>query len=67
MAISKFWLDVFQEMVGAEEVLVALQQLSTIKKGLKPLQFPIEWALFRSFYDNFFDTKCPALKEKINK
>jgi hypothetical protein len=33
MAISKFSLDVFQEMVGVEGVLVAFQSLSTIKKG----------------------------------
>jgi hypothetical protein len=33
MAISKFWLDVFGEMEGVEEVLVAFQSLSTIKKG----------------------------------
>ena len=33
MAISKFLLDVFGEMVGMEGLLVALQSLSTIKTG----------------------------------
>jgi len=33
MAISKFWLYVFREMVGVEGVLVAFQSFSTIKKG----------------------------------
>ena len=33
MAISKFWLDVFGEMVGVVGGLVAFQTLSTIKKG----------------------------------
>jgi hypothetical protein len=46
MAISKFWLDVFREIMGAEGVLVACQSLSTIKKWHKSLQFPIEPALF---------------------
>ena len=39
MAISKIWLDMFEEMVGVEEVLVAFQSLSTIKKGTSPLNF----------------------------
>jgi hypothetical protein len=33
MAILKFWLDVFGEMVGMEGVLAAFQSLWTIKKG----------------------------------
>jgi hypothetical protein len=39
MAISKFWLDVFGEKVGVKGGLVALQSLSTIKKGTSPLNF----------------------------
>ena len=39
MAISKFWLDVFGDMVGVESVLVAFQLLSTIKKGTSHLNF----------------------------
>jgi predicted transcriptional regulator len=39
MAILKFWLDVFGEMVGVEGVLIAFQSLSTIKKGTSPLNF----------------------------
>jgi hypothetical protein len=31
MAILKFWLDVFGELVGVEWVLVAFQSLSTIR------------------------------------
>jgi hypothetical protein len=39
MAISKFWLDEFGEMVGVEGVLVAFQLLSTIKKGTSHFNF----------------------------
>ena len=39
MANSKFWLDVFGEMVGVEGVLAAFQSLSTIKKGTNHLNF----------------------------
>ena len=34
MAISKFWLEVFGEIVGVGGVLVALQLLSTVEKGI---------------------------------
>jgi hypothetical protein len=66
MAISKFSLDVFQEKGGVEGVLVGFQSLSTIKKGTSHSNFQLNEP-FRSFYDNFFDTKCPDLKEKNNK
>ena len=39
MAISKFWLDVFGEMVGVEGVLVTFQSRSTIKKGTSHSNF----------------------------
>ena len=39
MAISKFRLDVFGEMVGVEGVLVAFQSLSTIKKSTSHSNF----------------------------
>ena len=46
MAILKFWLDVFGEMVGERGGLIVLQSLSAIKQGADPSQFPIEWAVF---------------------
>ena len=46
MAISKFWFDVFGEMVGVGGGLVALQSLLTIKRGTSSFQFPFEWAFF---------------------
>ena len=60
MAISKFWLDVFEEMVGVEGVLIALQSLSTIKNGTSPL-ISNRMSLFWSFYDNAFykNLICP--------
>ena len=39
MAISKFWLPVFEEMMGVGGGLVALQSLSTIKKSTSPFNF----------------------------
>ena len=39
MAISKFRLDVFGEIVGVGGGLVALISLSTIKEGTSPLNF----------------------------
>ena len=39
--ISRFWLDVFGEMVGLGGRLVALQLLSTIKKGTSPFSFQL--------------------------
>jgi hypothetical protein len=39
MAISKFWLDAFGEMVGLEGVLVAFQSISTVKKGTSHFNF----------------------------
>jgi hypothetical protein len=39
MAISKFLLDVFQEMVGVEGMLVAFQLLSIIKKDTGHFNF----------------------------
>ena len=46
MAISKFWLNVFGEMVGLEGGFVALQSLLIdYEKGHYSFQFSIEWAL----------------------
>ena len=57
MAIWKFWLDVFGEMMGVGgRGLVALQSLSTIKKGTNPL-ISSRMSLFWSFYDNTFYKK----------
>ena len=39
MAIWKFLLDVFREMVGVEGVLVAFQSLLTLKKGTRTVDF----------------------------
>ena len=39
MAISKFWLDLFGDIVGVKEGLVALQSLLTIKKASSPFSF----------------------------
>ena len=44
MAISKFWLDILEEMAGKGRRLVTLQSLSTIKKGTD-FQFSIERAV----------------------
>jgi hypothetical protein len=49
MAISKFWLDVFGEMVDVEEVLDALRSFLTLKKGTRTLKIPIERALFEVY------------------
>ena len=50
MAISKFWLDVSEEMVGVGEGLVTLQSLSTIEKNASPL----------NFYSNELFSKLPS-------
>ena len=60
MAISKFWLNVFEEMVGylpSNHFWLLKRELAlSIFNRVSPL---------RSFYDNSFDTKCPNLsKEK---
>ena len=41
MAISKFLLYAFREMVGVEGVLVAYQSLLTIKKGTSHSNFQL--------------------------
>ena len=53
-------------MVGVEEVLVAFHPLSTIKKGTSHSNFQLTKP-FSKFLRQLLDTKCPALKEKINK
>ena len=60
MAISKFWLDVFGEMVGVEGVLTAFQLLSTIKRTIT-LSISNPMSPFWSFYDNAFyeNLICP--------
>ena len=47
MAISKFVLDVFGEKVGVRGGLVALQSLSTIKKGTSRLSFQSNEPFFK--------------------
>ena len=64
MAISKFWLDVFGGMMGVGGGLVALQSLSTIKNCIAT-SISNRMGPFRSFYDNSFDTKCPAEEKHI--
>jgi hypothetical protein len=63
MAISKFLLDVFGEMVGVEGVLAVFQSLSAIKR-VQALRISNRLCPFRSFYDNSFNTKCPGQKKK---
>jgi hypothetical protein len=46
MAISKLCLNVFGEMVGVRGGLLAIQSLSTIKKGTSRFNFPIQLFLF---------------------
>ena len=41
MAISKFWLDVFGEILGVKGVLAAFQSLSTIKNGKSHSDFQL--------------------------
>ena len=48
---SKFWLDVFGEMVGVGAGLVTFQSLLTIKSVLA-LSISNRVSLFRSFWDN---------------
>ena len=53
MAISKFWLDVFGEMVGVEGVLVAFQSLSTIKNDTSHLNFQSNEPFFKFLRQRF--------------
>ena len=41
MTISKFWLDVFGEIMGLGGGLVALQSLLTIRMGASPFNFQL--------------------------
>ena len=65
MAISKFWLDVFGEMVGVEEVLVAFQSLSTIKKGTSHSNFQSNEP-FSKFLRQLLRYEVPWYGKKIN-
>jgi hypothetical protein len=58
IAIEKFWLDVFGEMVGMERVLVA-NNFRLLKRAQAT---PISNRM--SLYDNFFDAKCPGLRPR---
>jgi hypothetical protein len=49
----KLLLDVFEETVGVEGDLVAIQSLLNIKKGTSPLNFQSHEP-FWSFYENTF-------------
>ena len=65
IAITKFWLDVFGEIVGLGGGLVALQLLSTLIKGNCPFGIPIEsfskfmWQFL--WYDVLWSTNPPPL------
>ena len=63
MAISKFWLDVFGEMVGVEGVLAAFQSLSTIKKGTSHSNFQSNKP-FSKFLRQLLRYEVPFSKEK---
>ena len=65
MAISKFWLDVFREMVGVDGVLVAFQLLSTIKKGTSHSNFQLNEP-FSKFLRQILRYEVPCSKEKKN-
>ena len=43
IAISKFWSDLFGQMVGVGGELAALQSLWTIEKGTSPFNFQSNW------------------------
>ena len=59
MVISKFWLDVFREMVGVEGVLVAFQSLSTIKKGKSHSNFQLNEPFSKSLRQLFrYEVPC---------
>jgi hypothetical protein len=61
MAISKFWLDVFWEMVGVEGVLLAFQSLSTIKKRKSHSNFQLNEP-FSKFLRQLFRYEGPCSK-----
>jgi hypothetical protein len=66
MAILKFWLDVFWEIVGVEGVLVAFQSLSTIKEGTSHSKFQLNEP-FSKFLQKLFRYEVPCSKGKKNK
>jgi hypothetical protein len=66
MAISKFLLDVFGEIVGVEGVLVAFQSLSTIKKGTRHSNF-LSNEPFSMFLRQLLRYEVPWPKKKIYK
>ena len=63
MAISKFGLDVFWEMVGVEGVLVTFQSLSTIENGTSHSNFQLNEP-FSKFLQQFIWYKVPCSKGK---
>jgi hypothetical protein len=63
MAFSKFWLDVFGEMVGVEGVLVAFESLLTIKKGTCHSNFQSNEP-FSKFLWHLLQYEVPWSKEK---
>ena len=66
MAISKVWLNVFQETVGVEGVLVTFQEHSTIKKGTSHSNFQLNEP-FSKFLRQLLRYEVPCSKEKNNK
>ena len=68
MAISKFWLDAFGEMVGVEGVLVAIQSLSTIKKGTSRSNFQLNEP-FSKFLRQLlcYEVPCYGKRKQKNK
>jgi hypothetical protein len=63
MAILKFLLDVFGEMVGVEGVLSAFRSLSTIKKGNNHSNFQLNEP-FSKFFRQLFQYELPWYGKK---
>ena len=65
MAVSKFSLDVFRKILGAEGRIVALQSQSTIKKSISPFNFQSKGPLLK-FLRQLLRCKVPWFKTKNN-
>jgi len=64
MAISKFLLYVFGEIMGVGGGLVVLRRLSTIEKGTDPFHFQSNEP-FLKFLQQLFRYEVPWTKKKI--
>jgi len=67
IAVSKFWLDMFGEMVGVGGGLVAHQWFSTIKKGTSPFSFQSNdlFPMFQRHQMAFSKFLSDALRENM--